>query len=170
MTPEAAHNISFVGHTDCNGHGDCVQVMISRGYAYLGRHQPGCERGRCAQSAHAEARGCPAESSDSWCLHCQAAEDLLLVVEELDLKALLSIKDYYSGSTYAQVDSRRYGERGKDYSAGCGSMTSKIPPIRSRLGFWKSEWACHRIWWTGGRYAYASALLDGLHRPYPDHC
>jgi len=28
---------------------------------------------------------------NSWCMHLQAAEDLLLVIEELDLKALLTI-------------------------------------------------------------------------------
>ena len=26
----------------------------------------------------------------------------------------------------------------------------------------------HRLWWDGGRYVYATALLARLHRPYPD--
>lgn len=105
---------------------------------------------------------CP-NHPNSWCLHCQAAEDLLLVVEELDLKALLSIKDYYSGSTYAQVDSRRYGERGKDYSAGMRIYDIKDPAHPKPVGFLEVEGlGLHRIWWTGGRYAYASALLDGF--------
>ena len=36
ITPEGTHNISFVGHTDQGGRGDGVQVMVNRGYAYVG--------------------------------------------------------------------------------------------------------------------------------------
>ena len=42
---------------------------------------------------------------NSWCRHLQTAENLLFCIEELDLKALLSIKEYYSGSN--QVASSR---------------------------------------------------------------
>ena len=52
----------------------------------------------------------------SWCMHLQTANDLLLCIEELDLKALLSLKEYYGGSN--QLDSARYGTRGVDFSAG----------------------------------------------------
>ena len=36
MTPDSARNIDFVGNTDLNGRGDGVQVMVHRGYAYVG--------------------------------------------------------------------------------------------------------------------------------------
>ncbi len=144
-------------------------------------------------------------------MHLQTANDLLLCIEELDLKALLSLKEYYGGSN--QVNSARYGTRGVDFSAGMrvydtnplkggpmmnGSarlgiglfLARRRPPTRRAIptggkdgkvilsagwydiadpanpraiGFMDVQGlGLHRIWWTGGRYAYASALLDGF--------
>ena len=36
MAPVAAKGIKFVGHSDMGGRGDGVQVMVHRGYAYVG--------------------------------------------------------------------------------------------------------------------------------------
>ncbi len=94
-------------------------------------------------------------------MHLQTANDLLLCIEELDLKALLSQKDYYGGSN--QVDSSRYGKRGEDFSAGMRVYDISDPANPRSIGFMEVEGlGLHRIWWTGGRYAYASALLDGF--------
>src|SRR5260370_455810 len=37
MTPVSARNIEFVGHTDQAGRGDGVQVMVTKGHAFVGR-------------------------------------------------------------------------------------------------------------------------------------
>ncbi len=163
MTPEASHNIDFVGHTDNAGRGDCVQVMVSRGHAYLGTRT---SRGVNVTDVRDPRNPKPVNflpiHKNSWCLHLQAAEDLLLVIEELDLKAVMSIKEYYGGSP-DRVDSRRYGMRGEDFSAGMRVYDIKDPTNPRAIGFLEVEGlGLHRIWWTGGRYAYASALLDGF--------
>src|SRR5258708_21103727 len=36
MTPVSARNIEFVGHTDQAGRGDGVQVMVTKGHAFVG--------------------------------------------------------------------------------------------------------------------------------------
>src|SRR5260370_39624365 len=36
MNAVASRNIRFLGHTDQGGRGDGVQVMVNRGYAYIG--------------------------------------------------------------------------------------------------------------------------------------
>ena len=54
ITPESAHNISFVGHTDQGGRGDGVQVMVNRGYAYIGT--------RVSRGRHGHRRARPAKS------------------------------------------------------------------------------------------------------------
>src|ERR1043166_4421571 len=36
MQPEASPNVSFLGHSDQGGRGDGVQVMVHKGYAYIG--------------------------------------------------------------------------------------------------------------------------------------
>ena len=61
------------------------------------------------------------------------------------------------------MDSRRFGTRGQDYAAGMTVYDIKDPANPRRIGFLEVEGlGIHRIWWIGGRYAYASALLDGF--------
>jgi len=165
ITPESAHNVDFVGHTDQGGRGDGVQVMVARGHAYIGTR---VSRGVIVTDVRDPRNPKPVNfmpiHPNSWCMHLQTAEDLLLCIEELDLKALLSQKDYYSRSN--QVDSARYGKRGVDFSAGMRVYDISDPANPRAIGFMAVEGlGLHRIWWTGGRYAYASALLDG----YLDH-
>ena len=165
IVPEGMRNVRFVGHTDQGGRGDGVQVMVSRGHAYIGTR---VSRGVMVTDVRDPRNPRPVNFApihpNSWCMHLQAANDLLLCIEELDLKALLSQKEYYSQSN--QVDSSRYGKRGEDFSAGMRVYDISDPANPRSIGFMEVQGlGLHRIWWTGGRYAYASALLDG----YTDH-
>nr|WP_294530861.1 hypothetical protein [uncultured Rhodopila sp.] len=162
VTPEAARNISFVGHTDQGGRGDGVQVMVNRGHAYIGtRVSRGVMVTDVRDPRHPKPVNFLPIHPNSWCMHVQTANDLLLCIEELDLKALLSQQDYYARSN--QVDSARYGKRGVDFSAGMRVYDIADPANPRPIGFMEVEGlGLHRIWWTGGRYAYASALLDGF--------
>ena len=112
----SSRGIKLIGHTDQAGRGDGVQVMVARGHAYVGTR---ISRGVNVTDVRDPRNPKPVNflpiHPNSWCMHLQTAEDLLLVIEELDLKALLSQREYYSQSN--QVDSSRYGERGKDFSA-----------------------------------------------------
>ena len=162
IAAESARNIAYLGHTDNAGHGDCVQVMVARRHAYMGTRT---SRGVAVADVSDPRAPRPVNwlpiHPNSWCMHLQAAEDLLLVIEELDLKALLTIDEYYGQSN--QVDSRRYGTRGQDFSAGMRVYDIKDPANPRAIGFMEvAGLGLHRIWWTGGRYAYASALLDGF--------
>ncbi len=162
ITPDGARNISFVGHTDQGGRGDGVQVMVDRGYAYIGtRVSRGVMVTDVRDPRHPKPVNFMPIHPNSWCMHVQTAENLLLCIEELDLKALLSLKDYYSGSN--QVNSSLYGKRGVDFSAGMRVYDISDPANPRAIGFMEvAGLGLHRIWWTGGRYAYASALLDGF--------
>src|SRR5215469_1426608 len=120
VVPEAARNVEFVGHTDQGGRGDGVQVMVSRGYAYVGTR---VQRGIMVTDVRDPRNPKPVDlvktHPKSVSMHLQAAEDLLLHIQE--------------------------------------------PANPRRIGFLEVEGlGIHRIWWTGGRYAYASALLDGF--------
>ena len=97
----------------------------------------------------------------SVCMHLQTAEDMLLCIQEADQRALLSQQEYYGGSN--KVDSSRFGKRGEDYAAGMRVYDISDPANPRPIGFMEvAGLGLHRIWWTGGRYAYASALLDGF--------
>ena len=125
IVPESAHNIELIGHTDQGGRGDGVQVMVARGHAYVGtRVSRGVMVTEVRDPRHPKSVNFMPIHPNSWCMHLQTAEDLLLCIEELDLKALLSQKDYYSQSN--QVDSRRYGVRGTDFSAGSNSTPATL--------------------------------------------
>jgi hypothetical protein len=94
-------------------------------------------------------------------MHLQAAEDLLLCIQEADQRALLSQQEYYGGS--GKVDSSRFGKRGEDYAAGMNVYDIADAANPRKIGSLEVEGlGLHRIWWVGGRYAYASALLDGF--------
>jgi hypothetical protein len=162
IVPEGARNIDFVGHTDQGGRGDGVQVMVSGGHAYVGTR---VSRGIMVTDVRDPRNPRPVNfvptHPNSVCMHLQAAEDLLLHIQEADQRALLSAQEYYGGSN--KVDSSRFGKRGEDYAAGMGVYDIKDPANPRQIGFLEVEGlGLHRIWWVGGRYAYASALLDGF--------
>ncbi|HUN39528.1 MAG TPA: hypothetical protein VMU81_04490 [Acetobacteraceae bacterium] len=162
IKPEAACNIEFMGHTDQGGRGDGVQVMVARGHAYVGTR---VSRGVMVTDVRDPRNPKPVNfvptHPNSMSMHLQAAEDLLLHIQEADQRALLSAQEYYGGSN--KVDSRRFGRRGEDYAAGMNVFDISDPANPRKIGFLEVEGlGLHRIWWVGGRYAYASALLDGF--------
>ena len=162
IVPEGARNIEFVGHTDQGGRGDGVQVMVARGHAYVGTR---VSRGVMVTDVRDPRNPKPVNfvptHPKSVCMHLQTAEDMLLCIQEADQRALLSQQEYYGGSD--KVDSSRFGKRGEDYAAGMRVYDISDPANPRPIGFMEVEGlGLHRIWWTGGRYAYASALLDGF--------
>src|ERR1700722_18762859 len=159
ITPDGARNISFVGHTDQGGRGDGVQVMVNRGHAYIGTR---VSRGVMVTDVRDPRNPKPVNFApvhpNSWCMHLQTANDLLLCIEELDLKALMSQKDYYSSSN--QVDSARYGKRGENFSAGMRVYDIGDPANPRSIGFMEVQGlGLRRLWWTGGGHAGAPPLL-----------
>jgi hypothetical protein len=84
-------------------------------------------------------------------LHLQAADGLLLVVHG---------RDAFSPNA-AAYDPDRKG--GRNWSAGMAVYDIADPAEPRQIGFLEVEGVgLHRIWYVGGRWAYASALLDGF--------
>src|SRR4051812_24584760 len=91
IVPEGARNIDFVGHTDQGGRGDGIQVMVARGHAYIGTR---VSRGIMVTDVRDPRKPQPvnfvATHPNSVSMHLQAADDLLLHIQEADQRALLS--------------------------------------------------------------------------------
>jgi len=91
MNAVATRNIKFLSHSDQGGRGDGVQVMVHRGHAYIGTR---VSRGVVVTDVRDPRQPKPVNfmpiHPNSWCMHLQTANDLLLCIEELDLKALLA--------------------------------------------------------------------------------
>src|SRR5258708_6847139 len=134
MQHEGARNIEFVGHTDQGGRGDGVQVMVARGHAYVGTR---VSRGVMVTDVRDPRNPKPVNfvptHPKSVSMHLQAADDLLLHIQEADQRALLSAQEYYGGS--GKVDSSRFGKRGDDFAAGMNVFDIKDPANPRNMRF-----------------------------------
>jgi hypothetical protein len=123
--------------------------MASRGFAYVGH--PFSGGGLSVVDVRDPRAPKPvnflAVHPRSWSLHFQAFGNLLLVAEEFN---------FIAHQPKAQW-------RDPDCSAGLRVYDISDAANPRPIGFMPVEGlGLHRIWWVGGRYAYASALLDGF--------
>ena len=165
LRPESARNIALVGYSDQGGRPDGAQVMVAHGHAYVSHPFSG---GLTVIDVRDPSRPVPVAflpvHPKSWSIHCQSFGDLLLVVEEFDFFKL-QVKNYY-GKSLEGVSRSAYGVNGQDYSAGLRVYDISNPGAPRAIGFMPVEgFGLHRLWWAGGRYVYATAMLDG----YTDH-
>jgi hypothetical protein len=96
---------------------------------------------------------------DTWNIHLQAADDLLLVIHAKDLWRQFSAEDnYYQGSI-----GTRLGGATRDWSAGVAIYDISKPAEPRQISFLAVDGVgVHRLWYPGGRWAYASVLPDGF--------
>lgn len=161
-TPDFGYNFSFVGHSDQGGRPDGCQIMVDRGFAYVAHaFQQGFSVIDVRDPRAPETVGFVAAPPGTWSVHLQAADGLLLVVNAKDLFAdteFTTEKDYYGRSV---GDPALAAARG--YAAGLRVFDISTPGQPREISFMPVEGVgLHRLWYTGGRWAYASALLDGF--------
>ncbi len=161
----ASRNLVLLGHSDQGGRADGTQVMVNGGYAYVAHVFSGGVTVLDVRDPRAPkpVNFLPVHPK-SWSIHLQSFGDLLLVVEEYDFfKA--TVQNYYAASI-ADIHSSKFGANGVDYSAGLRVYDIKDRAKPRPIGFMPTEGlGLHRLWWSGDRYVYATALLDG----YTDH-
>jgi hypothetical protein len=160
-----AQRIHLLGHTDQGGRPDGVQVMVARGHAYVGHmFSDGITVLDVADPRMpkpVQFVACPPNTRAS---HIQVHDGLLLAVNAANVWALQQYEkeqDYFGRSL---ADS--FSKRGREFAAGMRVFDLADPAAPREIGFLPIEGiGLHRIWWVGGRYAYASAHFDG----YIDH-
>ena len=157
MKPAAAKNISFVSHSDIGGRGDGVQIMVHRGYAYVGH---GFSNGISVidvrdprQPKTVNFIACPPGTR---ALHLQTHDDLLLCVNAPSVWTMEEFqKDekVYFGASPVDSLKRQMGK----FTSGVRVFDIKDPVNPREIGFMPVDGVGpHRIWYVGGRYAYAS--------------
>ncbi len=156
MTAVAARNIRFVAHTDQGGRSDGVQVMVHRGYAYVGHtFGNGITVIDVRDPAHPRPVTFVACPPNTRAIHLQTHEDLLLAVNAPSVWSMqvLSEQEYFAGSP---ADVLR--ARGAEFTAGLRVFDISRPEQPRDVGFLPMDgMGPHRIWYVGGRYAYVSA-------------
>ena len=164
-TPSHARNMKLIGHSDQGGRPDGQQIMVHEGYAYIGHV---CSRGfsiidvRDPRNPNT-VRYVP-NPPNTWSLHLQVHDDLLLLVHARDMFAMPEMADernYYKGKADFSSLAKPPAER--DWSAGMAVFDISNPTEPRQIGFLPvAGRGLHRIWYVGGRWAYASALFDGF--------
>jgi hypothetical protein len=163
--PSYARNMRIIGYSDQGGRPDGQQIMVHRGYAYIGHV---CSKGFSIVDVHDPTKpktvGYVANPPNTWSLHLQVHEDLLLQVHARDMFAIPEMADernYYKGNVNFHALAAAPEKR--DWSAGMAVYDIAKPEQPRQIGFLPIEGrGLHRIWYVGGRWAYASALFDGF--------
>ncbi len=161
----ATSNMRLIGHSDQDGRSDGQQIMVHRGYAYIGHV---CSRGFSVVDVRDPRRpktvNYVANPSNTWSLHLQVHDGLLLLIHGHDMFAQPDMADERN---YYKPKSGTYGHEGdgrpRDWSAGMAVYDISKPAEPRQIGFMPVEGSgLHRIWYVGGRWAYASAMIDGF--------
>ena len=165
--PDYARNMRLVGHCDQDGRPDGVQIMVHRGYAYIGHmFSKGFSVIDVRDPKNPRAVNYLAAPPGTWNIHLQVHDDLLLVVNAKDMFAAAEFADeraYYRGQLGSVVGTAQATAARRDWTAGLAVYDISRPAAPRRIGFMPVDGGgIHRIWYVGGRWAYVSALLDGF--------
>ena len=164
--PDYAKNMKLIGYSDQGGRPDGVQIMVNKGYAYIGHM---FSKGFSVIDVRDPRNPKPVQyipaPANTWNIHLQAHGDLLLVIHAKDMFAAAEFADeraYYKGALGQKVGTAE-AKRVRDWSAGLAVYDVSKPEAPRQIGFMAIEGGgIHRVWYVGGRWAYASVLLDGF--------
>ena len=165
--PDYARNMRLVGHSDQGGRPDALQVMVNRGFAYVAHPwSQGFSIIDVRDPKNPGATVFVPAPANTWTIHLQTHDDLLLVIHARDLFAdaafAVDEKVYYTQSVGETVGTASGAASARNWSAGVAIYDIAHPAAPRRIGFFPVEGVgVHRIWYVGGRYAYVSALIDG---------
>ncbi len=163
LVADHARNMRIVGHSDQGGRADGIQVMVSRGHAYVGHVFSG---GFSVIDVHDPknpvfVRHVP-QPAGTWSQHLQTCGDLLIVNNMRDMLRGddLTPADYYRGSIGDKIAA---GGLPGEHSAGLRLYDISRPAEPREISFFPLPGlGVHRIWYDGGRWAYISVLPPGF--------
>jgi hypothetical protein len=159
MNVQKQRNIEVLSHSDQGGRADGLQIMVQDGYAYVAHmFSGGFSVLDVNDPRNPKTVGYVPTPPNTWSLHLQAHEDLLLVVNAVDLFKLYTDESEYYGGNIGDS----YGRIDKNFAAGLRVYDISKRDQPREIGFMPVEGlGLHRIWYVGGRYAYVSAHVDG---------
>jgi hypothetical protein len=152
MNAVASRNIKFISHCDQGGRGDGVQVMVHRGFAYIGHgFSNGITVVDVRDPKHPKTANFIACPKNTRAHHLQTHGDLLLAVNGPSVWTMqINEKAYFSGSSAEDM-------KAKEFTTGLRVYDLSKPEAPREIAFMPTDGlGPHRIWYVGGRYAYLS--------------
>lgn len=166
--PDFAYKLRLIGHSDQGGRPDGVQLMVHRGFAYVGHmFSKGFSVIDVSDPRDPKPVNYIAAPENTWNIHLQTHNDLLLVIHAKDMFAATEFQDekaYYKGALGTKVGGEaKKTKEARNWSAGVAVYDISRPAQPRQIGFMPIDGGgAHRIWYVGGRWAYVSALIDGF--------
>ena len=165
--PDYARNLRLIGHSDQGGRPDGVQLMVQDGFAYIGHmFSKGFSVVDVRDPKNPKPAGYFPAPANTWNIHLQAHDGLLLVINAKDMFAAAEFQDekaYYKGALGEKVGTAKAASAARDWTAGMAVYDITKPGEPRQIGFMPVEGGgVHRLWYVGGRWAYCSVLLDGF--------
>jgi hypothetical protein len=165
--PDYAKNMKLIGYSDQGGRPDGVQLMINKGFAFVGHmFSKGFSVIDVRDPRDPKPVNYVQAPQNTWNIHLQTHGDLLLVINAKDMFASAEFQDereYYKGALGKKVGTADASSAPlRDWTAGMAVYDVANPAEPRKIGFMSVEGGgIHRLWYVGGRWAYASVLLDG---------
>jgi len=169
--PDHARNMRLIGYSDQGGRPDGVQVMVANGHAFIGHmFSRGFSVVDVRDPSDPKTVNYIPAAHGTWNIHLQTHDELLLVVNAKDMFAAAEFADeraYYRGQLGNVVGTAettgKSGHSQQGWTAGLAVYDISQPAAPRQIGFMAVEGGgIHRIWYTGGPWAYVSVLLDGF--------
>jgi len=166
--PDYARNLKLLGYSDQGGRPDGVQLMVNKGHAIVGHmFSDGFSVIDCRDPRNPKPVAYVPAPPNTWNIHLQSHEDLLLVINAKNMFAAEEFQDeteYYKGKLGKKVGTAdTMLSKTRDWTAGLSVYDIANPANPRKIGFMDVEGGgIHRLWYVGGRWAYASVLLDGF--------
>jgi hypothetical protein len=157
MTAVASRNIKLVSQSDQGGRSDGVQVIVHRGYAYIGQtFSNGFTILDVRDARHPKFVDFIACPPNTRTVHLQVNDDVLLATNMPSVWTMQEFQnqqDYFGASPADKLKGRAAGS----FTAGIRTFDISRGDRPQEIGFLPVDGiGPHRIWYTGGRYAYAS--------------
>ncbi|MGB7259708.1 MAG: hypothetical protein WBD48_16665 [Pseudolabrys sp.] len=158
----SSRNVRLLSRCDQGGKLDGVQIMVHKGHAYIGHmFSDGISVVDVRDALKPKTLAFVAAPENTRSHHIQVHDDLLLAVNGPNVWAMQQYakqQDYYAKSL---ADS--FQNKSQPFAAGLRIFDISKPASPREISFLSLPgFGAHRIWYTGGRYAYVSVHFEGF--------